>query len=321
MTKSENAPTTSHSCKNCSNDFRGNFCPQCGQSVFEYQRPFRFLLADFTGNLFAFDTRFWKSLKALTIQPGRLTQDFISGKRARYMPPFRFYIFISFIFFLVFSSFLGNEVAVSAQNKEKVYQALEETEALPPEVIQAIDSINAQENTLNINFNLGASAQESQTSTQEENAQNLADVEKLKGAVVSVMENPKIYLNSFLKFLSWSLFLLMPVYALLLWLFNKSTTPYYFAHLIMAVNQHSFWFLVLTLYFGIRILFLQSSYHPEQLLLWLLPIHTFLGYKQLYKRGWGRTLSKSFGIFICYAIVMAIAIGIIFSFWVKSEFL
>ena len=57
-------------CKNCKTTFEGKFCPNCGQSVFEYQRPFRFLLADFTGNLFAFDTRFWKSLKALTIKPG-----------------------------------------------------------------------------------------------------------------------------------------------------------------------------------------------------------------------------------------------------------
>ncbi len=113
-------------CKNCECRFKGKFCPNCGQSVFEYQRPFRFLLADFTGNLFAFDTRFWKSLKALTIKPGRLTKDFIQGKRARYMPPFRFYIFCEFFCFSLFSLVLANEVNVSDENKQEVYKVLDE---------------------------------------------------------------------------------------------------------------------------------------------------------------------------------------------------
>lgn len=131
----EASKTSAIHCKNCEHTFEGKFCPNCGQSVFEYQRPFRFLLADFTGNLFAFDTRFWKSLKALTIKPGRLTKDFIQGKRARYMPPFRFYIFVSFLFFFVFSGFLGNEVSVSDENKQEVYKVLDQarTNASPIE--------------------------------------------------------------------------------------------------------------------------------------------------------------------------------------------
>jgi hypothetical protein len=89
------------SCRNCETVFRGNFCPHCGQSVKEFDRPLRFILLDFTGNLFAFDTRLWMTIKHLLFKPGVMEKDFSEGKRIRYMPPFRLYLFVSFIFFLV----------------------------------------------------------------------------------------------------------------------------------------------------------------------------------------------------------------------------
>ena len=301
-------------CKNCEHTFEGKFCPNCGQSVFEYQRPFRFLLADFTGNLFAFDTRFWKSLKALTIKPGRLTKDFIQGKRARYMPPIRFYIFVSFLFFFVFSGFLGNEVSVSDENKQEVYKVLDQARTNASPIEEAtIDSLAPKEITFNVEFGKNASELSS-----EENEEKLT---KIKDGIIKAMENPKIYMNSFLKFLSWCLFLLMPVYAGILWIFNRKTAPYYYSHLILAVNQHSFWFLILSLYFGIQYFFPDKVSEPEFFLLLLLPIHTFLGFKQLFERSWLRTLSKSIGIFILYGVVLTISIGVIFGIWMKFEFL
>ena len=301
-------------CKNCKTTFEGKFCPNCGQSVFEYQRPFRFLLADFTGNLFAFDTRFWKSLKALTIKPGRLTKDFIQGKRARYMPPFRFYIFVSFLFFFIFSSFLGHEVSVSDENKQDVYKVLDEAKkSTVTRNATELDTIKTTENTFNFEF-----VNDTSELSEEEKDEKLS---KVKDGVVKVMENPKIDMNSFLKFLSWSLFLLMPVYAGILWVFNRKTAPYYYSHLILAVNQHSFWFLILSLYFGIQYFFPDKVSEPEFFLLLLLPIHTFLGFKQLFERSWLRTLSKSIGICIMYGVVLTISMGVLFSIWMKFEFL
>ena len=311
-------------CKNCETLFEGKYCPNCGQSVFEYERPFRFLIADFTGNIFAFDTRFWSSLKALTLKPGRLSKDFIQGKRARYMPPFRFFIFTSFLFFLVFSSYLGKAVVVSDKDKQEVYKALQQTDstAVKTQTKTVLDSLEGNElfttktdstqNALN-NLTINFSADKDNT--------DIDEVERLKKAVRTVIENPKIYMNSFLKFLSWSLFLLLPVYALILWLFFRKTTPYYYSHLILAVNQHSFWFLILTVVFTFQYLLPERDFELELYLLYLLPLHTFLGYKQLYNRGWLRSLSKSLGIAITYSISLLFAMGAIFTLWVKSEFL
>lgn len=306
-------------CKNCETPFIGKFCSNCGQSVFEYERPFRFLLADFTGNLFAFDTRFWKSLKALTIQPGKLTKDFTLGKRAQYMPPFRLFIFISFFFFLVFSSYLGKAVIVTNENRELVYQALQETDSISSDAkeITFADSVQIQtkKNSFHLEFNSNGAEKEIKT------AEDIEKIDKLKAAVMTVLENPKIYMNSFLKFLSWSLFLLMPVYALILWLYFRKSNPYYYSHLIMAVNQHSFWFMIMTFVFIFQYILPNRNTEIELYLLLLLPIHTYFGYKQLYKRTWFKTLLRSFGIFITYGLCLVFAIGVIFSIWVQSEFL
>ena len=87
-------------CENCGHEFQGHFCPNCGQEVAEFNRPFGFILYDFAGNFFAFDTRFFRTLKYLLFRPGFLTSEFFQGRRMSYSPPFRIFVFLSFIVFL-----------------------------------------------------------------------------------------------------------------------------------------------------------------------------------------------------------------------------
>ncbi len=51
----------------------------------------------------SWDAKFWKTLIPLIIKPGKVSDDFINGKRFRYANPFQFYLSISIVFFL----FLG----------------------------------------------------------------------------------------------------------------------------------------------------------------------------------------------------------------------
>ncbi|MDP3437411.1 MAG: DUF3667 domain-containing protein, partial [Bacteroidales bacterium] len=88
-------------CKNCETSFQGHYCPNCGQSVKDLDIPFKVLIFDIMANMWAFDTRVFKTLKSLLFKPGDMALDYVAGRRARYMPPFRLYIFISFIFFLL----------------------------------------------------------------------------------------------------------------------------------------------------------------------------------------------------------------------------
>jgi hypothetical protein len=49
------------------------------------------------------DSRLWRTVRSLLLQPGFLTQQFLRGHRASYLPPFRLYFVVSVLFFLVVS--------------------------------------------------------------------------------------------------------------------------------------------------------------------------------------------------------------------------
>ena len=90
-----------HSCKNCEYKFEGNFCPSCGQAVKEVQKPVRYFFSDMLDSLLVFDLRVVRSLPTLLIKPGKISSDYIAGKRRRYVPPFRFFLFASILFFFL----------------------------------------------------------------------------------------------------------------------------------------------------------------------------------------------------------------------------
>jgi hypothetical protein len=92
-------------CENCGTKLDGPFCHRCGQHDFEFHRSFWHVFLEALENLFHFEGKFFRNIVTLLFQPGRLTADFNAGKRAAQMPPFRLYVFVSFIFFLLI--FLG----------------------------------------------------------------------------------------------------------------------------------------------------------------------------------------------------------------------
>jgi hypothetical protein len=88
-------------CSNCHAPLTGQYCAVCGQrdrtrmiSVWE-------LVADFAGEFFDFDSRFWRTLFPLMFRPGRLTAEYLRGRRVHYTPPLRLYVISSVLFFLL----------------------------------------------------------------------------------------------------------------------------------------------------------------------------------------------------------------------------
>ena len=88
-------------CGNCGAALTGRFCAACGQR----QQPHVQLLVHFVAEgiegVTHADSRLWRSLGYLLTRPGLLTREFLEGRRARYLPPFRLYLVISVVFFLV----------------------------------------------------------------------------------------------------------------------------------------------------------------------------------------------------------------------------
>jgi hypothetical protein len=88
-------------CKNCGADITGRYCASCGQHSDVSIPSLHKLFVEALGDLYNFDSRLWRSLGLLLFKPGRLTREYLEGRRARYVPPFRLYVVLSLTFFFV----------------------------------------------------------------------------------------------------------------------------------------------------------------------------------------------------------------------------
>ena len=91
-------------CQNCENehDIEFKFCPHCGQQANE-DLTVSVLFYNTISNYFSFDARFLKSFVPLVFKPGILAKRFVSGKRLTYLHPAQMYLFISVVFFFLYS--------------------------------------------------------------------------------------------------------------------------------------------------------------------------------------------------------------------------
>ncbi|MDY0781586.1 DUF3667 domain-containing protein [Tenacibaculum sp. IB213877] len=101
----KNKPITFHNltCLNCGYPFFGHelYCPNCGQKNKTEKLTFTSFTKEVFNGFTSWDAKFWKTLFPLLTKPGKVSKDYIEGKRARYVNPFRFYITISIVFFLI----------------------------------------------------------------------------------------------------------------------------------------------------------------------------------------------------------------------------
>lgn len=90
-------------CANCGATLVGPHCHECGQVADDLHRPLWSLVGDALEGLFSLDGRFVNTVPALMLKPGRVTADYLGGARARFVQPFRLYLFASVIFLLAVS--------------------------------------------------------------------------------------------------------------------------------------------------------------------------------------------------------------------------
>lgn len=286
MIDGETNSKEAYTCKNCSKEFSGNYCPECGQSVKEFERPFQFLIIDFMGNMFAFDTRFWKTFVAILFKPGTLALDYVKGHRVKYMPPFRFYVFVSFIFFLLLNIYSSRMTKIGPANKRNITIFGDAADH---------DSLNTD--SLKMDEDLQVEA------TEKDDEAAIKDY---------LNDHPELFFEQLLTNLSWAMFLLMPFYGFLLWLFYRKAQNYYITHFILAINQHAFMFVVLLIVLLLALVLPDFSSSFRNFLVLIIPVYFTIGYRNLYRQKTWKTILKLIAIGIVYSIVVfAVAIGLI----------
>ena len=94
----DTGPSLTH-CENCGAELQGHWCAQCGQAAIEYRRSFRYVVADLLNEFLNRDSKFFTTIALLILKPWRLTNEFLAGKRVRYVNPLRLYLLASILFF------------------------------------------------------------------------------------------------------------------------------------------------------------------------------------------------------------------------------
>jgi len=112
-------PKPTIECHNCNQRFEAHYpyCPYCGQQA-EDKLTLGVLFSNTISNYFSVDARFFKSFIPLMAKPGYLAKCFVKGKRLMYLHPAQMYLFITVVFFFLFS-FISREQAQAIDNELK----------------------------------------------------------------------------------------------------------------------------------------------------------------------------------------------------------
>ena len=104
-------------CKNCQTDLLAaeNYCPKCGQKNDVRRLSVVEFILESMGNFFSYDSKIIQSLIPFFTKPGVLSRKYVDGEKARFVVPFRMYMFFSVMFFLVAG--LNKPVDDAAENK------------------------------------------------------------------------------------------------------------------------------------------------------------------------------------------------------------
>lgn len=231
--------------------------------------------------MISFDTSFFQTLLPFLFKPGFLSREFLEGRRKRYMSPVRLYIFMSIVFF--FFARISNDKIPNEDRQLNFIVGSDTTATVVPG-----DSIFS---------NYALSDSMAFDSKQYDRS------EKLQLAIEKAKDNPSLYLNQYLTNISYALFLLMPIFALLLQLFYIRRKRFYVEHLIFAVNIHSFVLLILTIIVIINMLFDRTDLISGILIL-IIPLYFVTGMKRFYAQSIGKIILKTILLGSMYTILM-----------------
>ena len=228
-------------CLNCNHVVENKFCPTCGQENIETKQSFHYLFTHFVEDLTHYDGSFWKTIRALLFKPGKLTKEYLAGKRKLYVPPVKLYIFISFVTFLI-PNLLPDYSFVEEPNPKAKTESKEISE----------DKIEPQSITINNGLKISSLKQldSIQNASEKEKMSRLeyyAYKYSLKNIGKTTKAESKEEIKENLKHnFPKVLFLYMPVFAFFLWLFHNKKKWYYFDSGVFTLHYFGFLLLLFT---------------------------------------------------------------------------
>lgn len=119
ISETTNTANNTHAhCANCNAQLAGRYCHECGQTA-HVHRSIGHMIEELLHGVLHFDSKAWRTLPALIIHPGKLTRDYIDGKRTRYVSPLFLFLFLNVVMF-VSLSYLGRGLGPEGSYKSLI---------------------------------------------------------------------------------------------------------------------------------------------------------------------------------------------------------
>jgi hypothetical protein len=295
-------------CPNCDTAFQAGvepprFCPHCGQETTLHPPSVHEFVHEFIGHYVALEGPLWSSLRLLLLAPGRLTREYLGGRRRRYVLPLRLYLSASFLFFVAFKALSYHE--------EPAARAAEEAATSPPaasapdttryrtvvisakgiEIASAASSVGRRATEQRLDEACGPAA-----------SQACGWFERRSVAASRHwMADPKAASATFgarwLKTAPYAVFLMLPVFAAILALAYRSRRMLFGEHLVFSLHMHTLWFIM-------GLVSVLSLYALAPWLAALVPVYVVLALRTAYGGRWWTTLLRAAVILLAYAILL-----------------
>jgi hypothetical protein len=250
------------------------------------------------------DAKLPRTLGALFFKPGLLTREFMGGRIARYIPPFRLYLMSSVLFFVLLSftsvrrdwgGDAGREISREVARADSA--SADSASASPDSARDRMKigvSINREQWMDGVSVNLPWPWLDRKVE------QNLIALGKLPPEVATrrvtqavIEELPKV------------MFVLLPVFALLLKLLYSLRKHSYIEHFVFALHLHAFAFLIFL--FSM----VTASPYVAGVIAFVIAFYTFFAMKRVYGQGYAMTLLKWATLGLMYYVF--VAVGMVFA--------
>lgn len=328
-----NALTPSQgNCANCGAPLYGKYCYACGQPTHGLVRHFGSVLADVTDSVFNIDERVFKTLLPLYLRPGKLTLDYFAGKRARYVTPFRLVFFLAIVAFFAVQLTVragytrvepvsvsltpgksGTHVSGVALGKPAPASSSQpDNGTFAHGNIQFNDKVFWNRDTRPLKVGWLPGAANDWLNDLIGNAQQQLH-QMNSGSFTERNDAAHKFMLGMFSAAPTVLFVLLPVFALLLKIFYIFKRRLYMEHLIVAMHSHAFLMLSMLVLVALAVLrhLLQPRAGwlavPFDLLtaaawIWIF-LYLFLMQKRVYRQGWIMTTLKYWWIGFLYTIL------------------
>lgn len=276
-------------CANCGAHVSGRYCSECGQRVEHALHSVWHFACEAAEDLTHADSRLWRTLTALLFKPGFLTQEFLAGRRASYLPPLRLYLVLSVSFFLLAATLnqTGTTRVVFVDPSDFPSAPVSE---LPRQAIERARQRTAQDcaklrYTGPWQSRLGPALRTSCQRTVEDGGRGLTE--------------------GFFHNLPRALFLTVPALALVMVPLYLRSRRYYIEHLLFVLHDHAFVFALLGL-FSIVAAVLRLVHVPvgplEYAVCGYIPCYYYLAMRRVYGQSRVYTLAKLIVLALAYLV-------------------